>query len=92
MHPVLLFLKTADLSRQQLVDRLRAGGSKTMSVAYLNQIVIGHRYPSRELALLIEKVTDGAVTLEAVMKWQKPLRDDAPAGPEATPAGGTEAA
>lgn len=86
MHPILSYLAERHLSRGEFVERLRVAGTTT-SVAYLNQIVIGHRYPSRDLALVMERVTEGAITLDALMKWQKPPRDDAPAGPESTPPG-----
>lgn len=65
-HPIRAFL---DAKGQKQVDFARELG---LTPSYLNQLLTGYRYPSRELARRIEQATKGKVKAAALLLWEKP--------------------
>ena len=57
-------MKLSILKKRDLKEIAEKAGT---TVDYLNQIRLGHRHPSRKLALKIEKVTQGAITKEELL-------------------------
>lgn len=65
-HPLRAFLQ------QREISQIAFAASLGTTPSYLNQLLIGHRYPSRRMARRIETVTGGVVTAASCLLWQAP--------------------
>lgn len=75
MHPLRGYLSEKGLTVEDFAAHLRkVCRGRATSAAYLNQIMYGHRHPSRGLAKAIAKATEGAVTAAALLVFEPATR------------------
>ncbi len=62
-HPLRVYIRGAGISGAEFAARV------SITPSYISQITNGYRFPSRFLAVVIEKATGGAVTAEQLLFW-----------------------
>jgi hypothetical protein len=67
-HPLKTYLLGKKMAARDFVKLIAQHGVKT-TPSYLSQIVIGHRHPSRVLAVAISLATDGEVSIDKLMTF-----------------------
>lgn len=70
MHPLRKYLDEHGITEEVFVKVLVAFGWSTKT-GYLGQIMRGHRYPSRRHAQVIERATNGHVSLAALLAFER---------------------
>ena len=69
-HPLKSFLVDEELTAEQFAERVRKIGGVETTGGYISQILIGHRYPSRFLAIAISEATKGRVSVADLMEFK----------------------
>lgn len=63
-HPLKAYLKETETTEATFAEKVGTTSS------YVSQIVTAHRWPSRDLAIAIEKATGGLVKAADLLTWK----------------------
>lgn len=72
-HPLKTYLSKHQITEHAFAETVAASGVD-VTASYISQIVIGYRKPGSALAVAIADATNKAVTVDDLMRFEKPTK------------------